>query len=1004
MLVEEVRQGKEKRLKDLVMVSLTSAPPHSTALVFRDQKSEIEAISYGKLLSASCALEEELRAIGVDDKEVLCIHLDQDSPEILNYIVVLITALRIDCPIHFLERFSLVGMEEVGSRILLSSFKPRALEHASGSSTSPLASIPLLLSLLPRPKKSLNLQGVVYLVHTSGTTGIKKLVLATESSVLPNVHDFLSIFKPLPTDTVFMCSPPTFDPHVVDVFVALCSGASLMLIPRGLKSKGGLYRLLFSGERRVSILQTTPSLLDRIMEDHPVPSSLRVVAVGGETTKASTSAILARLWEAGCRIFHLYGLTEMSVWQSAVVLDTPSLLSRPPILVANVKQLLSETLVRLDDQCELIVSSSSRRCLVEGLEVAEYKTGDLGHWEGDLLFCDGRTDDIVKVLGKKVSLARVEAVLTNALSTKVVCTTEDSFLVAVVEDNKDHEMAALEVIKAAREHLETHELPSRIRMVAEVPVNVHGKVDRRRLGEEVSRSKETLEQWLHQAWAILTGTGPCLSDNFIENGGDSFSALLLVNQLESRMGELPSQALDIILNRQFRHVLEIVKGCDVGRGKGIKREREPEVDEVLVHAPPNPHPGVIWKLRGRSSSSSYKVKTLNGWQGDCQVTMERAWKCNLHSCVDSSPLYLKVDERELVAIGSHSGEVVLLELDTGLEAWRIDLTDRVEASPVVSWCGKCLLVASYNHKIYSLSITDGAVVWQFSTGGMVKCSPLVTRQGVFVGSYDRRLYRLSHSGKEVWSVQVSQGSILASPLVLPSGHLAVATLDGVVAAIGVKDGALQWRCDLGKPIFGSPLLLQGNSGLLLVPSTEGSLICIDENGKEKWRITTPGPVFSSPVHHEDLDSASKVQEGTGSALVGDHGGSVTCVTSSGSLLWRTVVGAAVAGAPDVQGLGVAVCTTQGEVVLLNKDKGEEMGRFTLSGEVFSSPLLLGNKLVVGCRDDFLYCLNIVPKKTDLPIDISSDCEQLEIADRELRRRRSSSPDPYSPATELAQLL
>ena len=61
MLVEEVRQGKEKRLKDLVMVSLTSAPPHSTALVFRDQKSEIEAISYGKLLSASCALEAELR-------------------------------------------------------------------------------------------------------------------------------------------------------------------------------------------------------------------------------------------------------------------------------------------------------------------------------------------------------------------------------------------------------------------------------------------------------------------------------------------------------------------------------------------------------------------------------------------------------------------------------------------------------------------------------------------------------------------------------------------------------------------------------------------------------------------------------------------------------------------------------------------------------------------------------------------------------------------------------
>ena len=92
------------------------------------------------------------------------------------------------------------------------------------------------------------------------------------------------------------------------------------------------------------------------------------------------------------------------------------------------------------------------------------------------------------------------------------------------------------------------------------------------------------------------------------------------------------------------------------------------------------------------------------------MILQEAWKCNLHSCVDSSPLYLRVDEKELVAIGSHSGEVVLLELDTGLDVWRIDLTDRVEASPVVSWCGKCLLVASYNHNIYSLDLANGAIV------------------------------------------------------------------------------------------------------------------------------------------------------------------------------------------------------------------------------------------------------------------------------------------------------
>ena len=303
------------------------------------------------------------------------------------------------------------------------------------------------------------------------------------------------------------------------------------------------------------------------------------------------------------------------------------------------------------------------------------------------------------------------------------------------------------------------------------------------------------------------------------------------------------------------------------------------------------------------------------------MILQEAWKCNLHSCVDSSPLYLRVDEKELVAIGSHSGEVVLLELDTGHDVWRIDLTDRVEASPVVSRCGKCLLVASYNHNIYSLARVNGAIVWQFATGGMVKCSPLVTRQGVFVGSYDRRMYRLTHSGKEVWSAQVSEGSILASPLILPSGHLAVATLDGVVAAVAVKDGAVQWRYTLGKPIFGTPLLSQG---LLLVPSTDGCLICIDNEGKEQWSIATQGPVFSSPVISGAKDSKGDDQLPS-PALVGDHGGSVTCFTLDGKVAWRKDVGAAVAGAPDTQGGGFAVCTTQGDVVLLNSKKmGLEM--------------------------------------------------------------------------------
>ena len=38
--------------------------------------------------------------------------------------------------------------------------------------------------------------------------------------------------------------------------------------------------------------------------------------------------------------------------------------------------------------------------------------------------------------------------------------------------------------------------------------------------------------------------------------------------------------------------------------------------------------------------------------------------------------------------------------------------------------------------------------------------------------------------------------------------------------------------------------------------------------------------------------------------------------------------------------------------------GEVLASCQLPGEVFSSPVVVGDYLVVGCRDDYVYCLEI----------------------------------------------
>lgn len=38
---------------------------------------------------------------------------------------------------------------------------------------------------------------------------------------------------------------------------------------------------------------------------------------------------------------------------------------------------------------------------------------------------------------------------------------------------------------------------------------------------------------------------------------------------------------------------------------------------------------------------------------------------------------------------------------------------------------------------------------------------------------------------------------------------------------------------------------------------------------------------------------------------------------------------------------------------------KQIGSIQLRGEVFSSPIVIGNRIFVGCRDDNVYCLSIV---------------------------------------------
>lgn len=55
---------------------------------------------------------------------------------------------------------------------------------------------------------------------------------------------------------------------------------------------------------------------------------------------------------------------------------------------------------------------------------------------------------------------------------------------------------------------------------------------------------------------------------------------------------------------------------------------------------------------------------------------------------------------------------------------------------------------------------------------------------------------------------------------------------------------------------------------------------------------------------------------------------------------------------------LCVCAVSGQVYVLHASSGALLGHMDLPGQVYSSPVLVDGLLVVGCRDNNLYCMGV----------------------------------------------
>ncbi|PHM39143.1 Amino acid adenylation [Xenorhabdus mauleonii] len=432
---------------------------------------------------------------------------------------------------------------------------------------------------------------LAYIIYTSGSTGQPKGVAIAHRNTVNFLTWAQHTFSPEEFAHTLFATSLNFDLAVFECFAPLLAGGTVHLVPDvlSLLTQEHIAQKQGAPEPSISLINTVPSAMVRLMESNTIPASIRSVNLAGEALK---SHLVERLLTHTSvhHVCNLYGPSETTTY------STWTRMTSETGFVNHIGRPIANTRIYiLDRHHQPVPLGVIGEIYIAGAGVARgylnrpeltaerfladpfsqdthahitnermYKTGDLGRWlpDGNIEYL-GRNDFQVKIRGFRIELGEIETRLIHCDGVReavVLAREEDETkqkqLVAYLLPQVGAKLVPAELRQQLSRYFAEYMLPSAFVILDAFPLTLNGKLNRQALpapglSAMITRHYEApvgqTETTLAQIWQDLLGVERISRhDHFFELGGHSLIAMQLLNHIRK-------QGMEVSLATLFSH-------------------------------------------------------------------------------------------------------------------------------------------------------------------------------------------------------------------------------------------------------------------------------------------------------------------------------------------------------------------------------------------------------------------------------------------------------------------